>query len=102
MAQWIYRIEPTRPGMVVSATDEETAVVAEHLGYLQALKAAGILILAGRTQVDEGTFGITIFEAPDEASARAVMQTDPAVSAGVMRAELYPYAVAVSRDGIAD
>jgi uncharacterized protein YciI len=102
MAQWIYRIEPTRPGMVVSATDEETAVVAEHLGYLQALKAAGILILAGRTQVDEGTFGITIFEAPDEASARAVMQTDPAVSAGVMRAELYPYAVAVSRDGLAD
>lgn len=102
MAQWIYRIEPTRPGMVVSATDEETAVVAEHLGYLQELKAAGILILAGRTQVDEGTFGITIFEAPDEASARAVMQTDPAVSAGVMRAELYPYAVAVSRDGLAD
>lgn len=102
MAQWIYRIEPTRPGMVVSATDEETAVVAEHLGYLQALKAAGILILAGRTQVDEGTFGITIFEAPDEASARAVMQTDPAVSAGVMRAEPYPYAVAVSRDGLAD
>lgn len=102
MAQWIYRIEPTRPGMVVSATDEETAVVAEHLGYLQALKAAGILILAGRTQVDEGTFGITIFEAPDEASARAVMQTDPAVSAGLMRAELYPYAVAVSRDGLAD
>lgn len=102
MAQWIYRIVPTRPEMVAAATDEENAVVEEHFGYLQALKAAGILILAGRTQVDEGTFGITIFEAPDESSARAVMQTDPAVSAGVMSAELYPYAVAVSRDGLAD
>ena len=52
--------------------------------------------------MDEGTFGITIFEAPDEAGARAVMQTDPAVAAGVMSATLYPYAVAVARDGLAD
>ncbi len=102
MAQWIYRIVPTRPEMVADPTDEENAVVDEHFGYLQALKDAGILILAGRTQVDEGTFGITIFEAPDEAGARAVMQTDPAVSAGVMSATLYPYAVAVARDGLAD
>jgi uncharacterized protein len=102
MAQWIYRIVPTRPAMVADATDEESAVIEEHFGYLQALKAAGILILAGRTQVDEGTFGITIFEAPDELSARAVMETDPAVAAGVMSATLYPYAVAVARDGLAD
>lgn len=102
MAQWIYRIVPTRPEMVAAATDEESAVIEEHFGYLQALKDAGILILAGRTQVDEGTFGITIFEAPDETSARAVMQTDPAVASGVMSATLYPYAVAVARDGLAD
>jgi len=102
MAQWIYRIVPTRPEMVRDATAEEDAVIGEHFGYLQALKTAGILILAGRTQVDEGTFGITIFEAPDEVSARAVMETDPAVAAGVMSATLYPYAVAVARDGLAD
>lgn len=102
MAQWIYRIVPTRPDMVADPTDAESAVVDEHFGYLQALKSAGILILAGRTQVEEGTWGITIFEAPDEASARAVMQTDPAVAAGVMSATLYPYAVAVARDGISE
>jgi len=102
MAQWIYRIVPTRPEMASGATDEEKAVVAEHFDYLQALKGAGILIRAGRTQEDQGTWGITIFEAPDEASARAVMQTDPAVAAGVMSATLYPYAVAVARDGLAD
>ncbi len=102
MAQWIYRIVPTRPEMVADPTDGESAVVEEHFGYLQALKSAGILILAGRTQVEEGTWGITIFEAPDEASARAVMQTDPAVAAGVMSATLYPYAVAVARDGMSE
>jgi len=102
MAQWIYRIVPTRPEMVANATDAEEEVVAEHFDYLTALKAAGILILAGRTQEEDGTWGITIFEAPDEVSARAVMETDPAVAAGVMQAALYPYAVAVSRDGLAD
>ncbi len=100
MAQWIYRIEPARPEMVVQATDDESAVVQKHFEYLQALKAAGILILAGRTQVDEGTWGITIFEATDEASAQAVMRADPAVAAEVMTATLYPYAVAVARDGL--
>ncbi len=88
--------------MVASATDEESAVIAERFGYLQALKDAGILILAGRTQVAQGTWGIAIFEAPDEESAQAVMRTDPAVAAGVMTATLYPYAVAVARDGLAD
>jgi uncharacterized protein len=102
MAQWIYRIVPTRPEMVAEPTDEELAVVAEHFDYLVALKKAGILILAGRTQENAATWGITIFEAPDEASARAVMQTDPAVAAGVMDATLYPYAVAVARDGLSD
>jgi uncharacterized protein YciI len=102
MAQWIYRIVPTRPAMVEDATEEEEEIVADHFDYLTALKAAGILILAGRTQEKDGTWGIAIFEAPDEESARAVMETDPAVAAGVMQATLYPYVVAVSRDGLAE
>lgn len=98
MAQWIYRIVPTRPEMSTAATDEEKSAVAEHFGYVEALEAAGILILAGPVREDAGTWGITIFEAPDEMSARAVMETDPAVAAGVMSATLYPYAVAASGD----
>ena len=66
MALWIYRIVPTRPAMVVEATDDEVAVISAHFQYLVDLKARGDLILAGRTQETEGTFGITIFQAPDE------------------------------------
>ncbi len=100
--QWIYRIVPTRPEMVTDATDDEVAVVSAHFQYLVALKERGDLILAGRTQEPVGTWGITIFEASDEDAARAVMEGDPAVAAGVMAATLHPYAVAVARDGIAD
>jgi uncharacterized protein YciI len=98
MSRWIYRLVPTRPEMLGSPTLEEQTVMAEHVDYLEALTAAGILVLAGRPEHDHGAPGITIFEAPDEASARAVTQTDPAVAAGVMTAELYPYAVAVNGD----
>jgi len=45
----------------------------------------GQLILAGRTEEPgDKTFGIAIFEALDEAAARAFMQADPAVAGGLM------------------
>ena len=36
-------------------------------------------------------------EAADEPAARSVMESDPAVVAGVMTAELHPYAIALQR-----
>lgn len=38
-----------------------------------------------------------IFEAETEAEARAIMEGDPAVQAGVMTATLHPYRVALIR-----
>lgn len=101
MSHWLYRIVPTRPGMVADPTADEQRIVGEHFAYLLGLKERGILILAGRTQEDVGTFGITIFEASDAEAAHEVMAGDPAVAAGVFTASLHPYAVAVARDGLA-
>ncbi|WES65249.1 YciI family protein [Microbacter sp. GSS18] len=101
MVQWLYRIVPTRPDMVDAATDDEAAVVGDHFRYLVQLRDRGILILAGRTQGEGAeTLGLTVFEADDEAAARAVMDADPAVAAGVFAATLHRYAVAVARDGL--
>ena len=55
------------------------------------------MTLGGRTQEAEGTFGITIFEADDEPAARDIMNSDPAVAAGVFVATLHPYRIAVAR-----
>ena len=77
-------------------TKEDKATSDQHfVRFLEATKS-GQLILAGRTQEPgEKTFGITIFRAADEAAARAFMKTDPLVSAGLMTAELHPFAVAL-------
>lgn len=75
-------------------TKEDNAVVERHLARLQEATKSGQLILAGRTKEQgDKTFGIAIFTAPDEAAARAFMEADPTVSAGLMTAELHPFSV---------
>jgi len=97
--QWLYYLIPTRLGMVTGeATPEEVATVSRHFAYLKDLTEKGVMILMGRTQNnDEHTFGIAIFEAEDESAARKIMENDPAVMGGVMKATLYPYRIALMR-----
>ena len=75
--------------------ESELAVVDQHLDYLKGLLSTGCLILAGRCQ--DGPPGIVVFEAEDADAATSVMQNDPAVRAGVFKAELRPYRVALLR-----
>jgi len=80
-------------------TDAEDAVVARHFERLAEAARAGQVILAGRTTEDlDSTFGLVIFEADNEASAREFMLSDPAVVARLMTATLHPYAVALQRE----
>jgi uncharacterized protein len=77
-------------------TRDDKAASDQHFArFLEATKS-GQLILAGRTkEPGDKTFGIAIFEASDEAAARAFMKADPIVSAGLMTAELHPFTVAL-------
>jgi uncharacterized protein YciI len=97
VTQYLYRIQPTRSEMLPEGpTPEEEAIVSEHFSYLKDLMEQGILLLAGRTlNTDASSFGIVIFKATSLADAHAVMNNDPAVRKGVMRAELYPYRIAL-------
>ena len=96
MPRYLYRITPTRPEMLVASTPDEDRVVADHFAYLQQHAAAGTVLLAGRTQTtDANSFGIIIFDAPDDAAAEAFVAADPSVAGGVMDAALFPYRVAI-------
>jgi uncharacterized protein YciI len=98
MSHWLYMLRPTRLAMVVDGpTEEEARIVGEHFAHLRRLVGEGVVLLAGRTQ-DAGpeTRGLVILEAPDEAAARRIMESDPAVAGGVMTATLQPYAIALA------
>ena len=105
MSQYLYRIQPTRLGMLTDGPKErESKIVDEHFEYLQRLAAEGTVLLAGRTlNADERTFGIVIFVADSEDLAAEIVRNDPAVRHRVMQAELFPYRIALwSRTGPGD
>lgn len=80
-------------------TEADGAATERHFAHLKRATAEGRVILAGRTlEPGDKTFGLVIFEAPDEATAREFMESDPAVVAGVMTATLHPYTVALQRE----
>lgn len=97
MPQFLYRIQPTRPGMLtVGPTEREAVIVDEHFRYLQKLAREGVVLMAGRTlNVDDRAFGIVVLVATTQAEAAELVQNDPAVKHGVMKAELFPYRVAL-------
>jgi uncharacterized protein YciI len=95
--QYLYRIQPTRSEMLTHGpTEKEAEVTSQHYQYLKGLLEKGELILAGRTlNTDGSTFGIVILNAETEEAAREIVANDPVVRESVMRAELFPYRVAL-------
>jgi uncharacterized protein YciI len=96
MAEWIYFIHAPRDNFADTMTDEEQAVWGVHFERFQRMMAAGELILVGPTLGPINT-GIAIFEAPDEASARQIMEEDPVIAGGFARGELRPFRVSLLR-----
>lgn len=81
-------------------TKEDEAITGAHFQRLVQKKAEGVVLLAGRTQLetsDPGMMGLVIFYAKDEKEANEFMQNDPAVKNKIMLAKVVPYAVAVNK-----
>ncbi len=98
---YLYRIQPTRDGFLTTSTPEEDAVVGDHFRYLKDLTDQGIVLLAGRTlNTDASSHGIVLFTADSPEHAQVLMENDPAVVAGVFRAELFSFSVALASEKI--
>jgi len=63
----------------------------EHLAYMRRQKEAGRYILTGPFADREDPRGLVVMRAESIDAAREIMQADPAVRAGVFRAELRPW-----------
>jgi uncharacterized protein YciI len=94
--EWIYFIHAPRDDFAATMTEDERAVWDVHFERLQRLHADGVMILVGPTLGPINT-GIAIFEAPDEETARTIMEEDPAIASGIATGELRPFSVALLR-----
>lgn len=96
MSEWIYFIHAPRDDFAATMTEEEKAVWSVHFERFERLLAEGVIILVGPTLGSVNT-GIAIFEAPDEGSARKLMNEDPVIAGGFARGELRPFRVSLLR-----
>jgi uncharacterized protein YciI len=97
MPDYIYLIHPLRHEFFENPTPLEEEVMGKHCEYLKKATEEGVVLLAGRC-LDE-TFGVVIFKAEGEGSARAFMLNDPSVENNVMMAELHPLRISLLKGG---
>jgi uncharacterized protein YciI len=98
MAEWIYFIHPPRDNFAATMTEAEQEVWARDWTRLKRLYAAGRVVLVGPTLGEHNT-GACIFEADDEAAARAFMAEDPTIAEGFARGKLRPLRISLLRGG---
>ncbi|MBS1856052.1 MAG: hypothetical protein JST11_11850 [Acidobacteria bacterium] len=96
--QFLLRLDPTRPGFTLqNMTPEEVRLGGQHVQYLKSLFDSGKLSLAGQVFDAKGLWGMVIVNAPDEQTARALLEGDPSVKAKMFRGEVMPLRVVFER-----
>jgi len=79
-------------------TQNDQAIVREHFHRLVKYKTEGVVVLAGRTELDLSNpemMGLVIFYAKDDNEALQFMMDDPAVKNKIMQTKVHPYGIAV-------
>ena len=92
---WLVVLRPVREEMPFEPTEEESRMVSEHYEYLKQRRAEGRLVLAGPSALPGDTFGLGIFDQDDRAEVEEIVAADPAITGGIMTAEIRPYRISV-------
>ncbi len=93
MPTFIYVLRLINPESFDKMSPEEEKIISEHVEHLKKGRDKGTLILAGPCL--DGAFGIVIFRATSLKEAETFMNNDPAVTTGLMAAELHPFRVSL-------
>jgi len=86
------RLVPPRPDFAMTMSPAERATMGEHVAYCQSLLQKGKALLFGPVADREGVWGCAVLTVTDDAEARAIVDADPAVTAGMgAHYELLPF-----------
>lgn len=92
---FMYVLHPLTFDKIEDMTETDQRIARTHWEYIQRLADDDVVLLAGRTEHAE--MGIVVVETETEDQAKGIMEDDPAVKHGLMRATLYPYRLAIMR-----
>jgi uncharacterized protein YciI len=79
---------------VHGGVEKEHELLQAHWAYLQELKASGKLVVAGPSWIGDDPFGIGVFDLKEREEVEAIVAADPAVTSGLLTAEIRPMWIA--------
>jgi uncharacterized protein len=82
---FVVLMRPARDGI-----ENELEVLQAHWAYLQELKDAGKLVVAGPSWTGDDPFGVGVFALKDRDEVEAIVAADPAVTSGWLTPEIRP------------
>src|SRR5262245_26217796 len=83
MAFFHCRLIAPRASFAFDMTENERAVMTEHVAYHSGLAEKGIALLFGPVLDPKGPWGLGIFETDDEATLQKLLAEDPAIKSGL-------------------
>lgn len=102
--QYIYMMEPVDPAKAASQerwTEYDRESFDLHWARLERAATDGVLVLAGRSPDTSGSGpAIVIFEADSDDAAERFFEAEPFLTRGFVRATLYPFRIAISRNEV--
>jgi uncharacterized protein len=77
MAYYLCRLTPPRPSFAQDMTDDERAIMHDHVAYWRELLAAGRVVVFGPVADPAGAWGLSVIEADDEREVESMLAGDP-------------------------
>jgi hypothetical protein len=95
---YAFKLFPPRPSFPADITDDEAAIMAEHVAYWTELLNAGIAVVFGAVADPAQTWGLAVVEAGPDTDVDALREHDPVIRRGLgAHLEIYPMPNAVVR-----
>ena len=96
--QYFYiRLIPPRPTFASDMSAEERALMQQHVLYFRSLFDQGKVLIFGPVLDPSDNFGMGVLEVRDGSEAKALMENDPTVLAGMNKIKISPMVVGAAR-----
>ncbi len=97
MNLFVYKLIPPRPTFALDMTEDEAAIMSQHVAYWQTLADRRVAVVFGPVADPAGSWGLGVVEAEAQAEVEAIRDADPAVVNGLGRVEIYAMPGAIVR-----
>jgi uncharacterized protein len=88
MPHYFLKLNPSRPTFAGDMTDQERAIMQQHVVYWGGLMQKGIVVVFGPVMDPKGVYGIGVVEVDDQEQLLELIKNDPATL--INRYEHYP------------